>query len=132
MDKQLNVTFRFQPWSSSPDGLLLQYLKQQVIPVKNEMVLRALRAFWLAEAYQNLGGKRPQELKRLAMTMIGVLEDQANYLRAVFGIERAIPYPVSTQMISPVVGVAAHNPSPEVDSISHLISQTPIVAMDDL
>ncbi len=66
------------------------------------------------------------------MTMIGVLEDQANYLRAVFNIERPATNHVSMQMISPVVEGAVHEPSPEVDAISHLISKTPIVAMDDL
>ena len=73
------------------DGLLLKYIKQYDTSSRIEMVLRALRAFWLTEAHQNLGShKRPQELKRIAQMMVRILEDQADAIRATFGIERMV------------------------------------------
>jgi hypothetical protein len=101
MDKQLeqlDIRFRFRPLHSTPDGVLLNYLKRKTLPsVSQEMVLKALRAFWLAEAYQHCGGKRSQDLKKLAQNMILSLEEQANYLRTIFGIERlAVQEQVST------------------------------------
>ncbi len=75
---------RFYPSITSPDGILLDYLKEQLPPVKAEMILKALRAYWLAEAYQSSGKKRGQELKRLAQQMIFTIEEQANHLRVVF------------------------------------------------
>ena len=90
--KQLDITFRFQPMPETPDGILLQYIKQQLRPVTREMVLKALRAYWLAEAYQSCGGKQALELNKLATNMIFALEEQANYLRAVFSLERLTTY----------------------------------------
>ena len=99
MDKQLDIKFRFQPLHSTPDGILLHYIKNQIAPIAQEMVLKPLRAYWLAEAYQNCGSQKNQELKNLARHMIFSLEEHANYLRVVFGLEREhIYHQVSAQM----------------------------------
>jgi hypothetical protein len=83
---RIPFSLRLYPKITSPDGILLTYLKKQLPPVKNEMVLKALRGYWLAEAYQSSGKKRGQELKRLAQQMVFTLEEQANYLRVVFDL----------------------------------------------
>jgi hypothetical protein len=93
MRQQLDIKFRFQPLRSSPDGILLDYIKncQELDAFSNEMVLKALRAYWLADAYHDCGAKKGQHLKKLAINMIFALEEHANYLRTVFGIERIQP-----------------------------------------
>jgi hypothetical protein len=63
------------------------------------MILKALRAFWLPDAYHHGGGKKHHELKKLAGNMILVLEEQANYLRTVFGIERQFFSPAAVPMV---------------------------------
>jgi hypothetical protein len=127
--KQLNISFRFQPRDASFDGLLLKYIKQYDTSISNEMVLRAVRAFWLTEAHQNLGThKRPQELKRIAQTMVRILEDQADSIRATFGIERM----VAAQTPISLVTNGSTPPEPEEDEISNIISKVPVIAMDDL
>jgi hypothetical protein len=89
MDNRLDIRFRFRPSPKTPNGILLNYLKKQGAPlITNEMLLRAARAFWLAEAYQDCGAKKGQELKKLAVNMIFALEDHALHLRTIFGIER--------------------------------------------
>jgi hypothetical protein len=63
-DNRLDIVFRFRPSAESPDGLLLHYLKNLgVTPISNEMVLKALRAFWLPDTYFDCGEKRGGELK---------------------------------------------------------------------
>lgn len=96
MNKQLDIKFRFRPLLSSPDGILLDYLKkQEPSRISHEMLLKALRAFWLPDAYRECGKKKKPELKKLAQNMILVLEEQANYLRTVFDIERQTMYQIS-------------------------------------
>jgi hypothetical protein len=86
---RLDVRFRFQPRSKSLDGVLFGYLKQsRENIVSREMILKALRAFWLPEAYRQTGEKKGQALKKLAQDMIFTLEEHANYLRSEFGIAR--------------------------------------------
>jgi hypothetical protein len=100
MDNRLDIRFRFRPSPKTPNGILLNYLKKQGTSlISNEMMLRAARAFWLPEAYQDCGAKKGQELKKLAINMIFALEDHALHLRTVFGIERQSPVsPVFQQM----------------------------------
>ncbi|HAG85187.1 MAG TPA: hypothetical protein DCL61_29565 [Cyanobacteria bacterium UBA12227] len=125
MTKQLDINFRFRPLLSTPDGILLNYLKKQETSIiSHEMILKALRAFWLPEAYQESGKKKRQELKKLAQNMILVLEEQANYLRTVFDIERQGISPVPVQMMSqvpvPMMQMRQiQSPLPEEEVISH-------------
>jgi len=92
MDNRLDIRFRFRPSPRTPDGILLHYLrKQAATQISHEMVLKALRAFWLPDAYQDCGAKKGQELRKLAINTIFALEEQANYLRTIFGIERQQP-----------------------------------------
>jgi len=98
-DNRLDIVFRFRPSAESPDGLLLHYLKNLgVTPISNEMVLKALRAFWLPDTYFDCGEKRGGELKKLAQHTIFSLEEHANYLRNRFGIERQPPSIVTTYL----------------------------------
>jgi hypothetical protein len=105
MDNRLDIKFRFRPSASTPDAILLDYLrKQELSLVSHEMILKALRAFWLPDAYHRCGGKKSQELKKLAQNMILVLEEQANYLRTVFGIERQVFYQAPVPMVQELSG----------------------------
>lgn len=90
-NRRLDIVFRFRPTSESPDGRLLHYLKNLgSTSISNEMVLKALRAFWLPDTYMDCGSKKA-ELKRLAQNTIFSLEEHVNYLRLCFGIERQPP-----------------------------------------
>lgn len=111
MTQQLNFRFRAQPSVTSPDGILLSYLNDQLPSVKSEMILKAIRAYWLAEAYQACNKKRGQELKKLAQQMIFSLEQQITYLRVVFDLPAA-----TSLQTSPGVSVSSRvvsEPLPE-------------------
>jgi hypothetical protein len=99
--QQLDIKFRFQPMAKSPDGILLEYLKNHLssTSITQELVLKALRAYWLVDAYQHSGAKKA-ELKRLAQNTIFALEEHANYLRTVYGLARPTAYPPMVQMHS--------------------------------
>jgi hypothetical protein len=86
---QHDFRFRLQPLKSSPDIVLLSYLKSQG-KASNDLVLRAIRAFWMPFAYQDCGEKQEQDLKLLAANMVFVLEDHANYLRTTFDLPRSM------------------------------------------
>jgi len=98
MTDRLDIKFRFRPVSNSLDGVLLSYLKKDSSPISREMILKALRAFWLPEAHQRTGAKKGQALTKLAIDMIFALEEQANYLRREFSIERPIVRVVQQQL----------------------------------
>jgi hypothetical protein len=86
---RLDVRLRFQPKAKSLDGVLFGYLKpSRENIVYQEMILKALRAFWLPEAYRQTGEKKGQALKKLAQDMIFILEEHASYLRSEFEIAR--------------------------------------------
>lgn len=87
--ERVDIAFRFQALSTTPNGILMKFLKEhKATGFSHEMLLKAARAFWLAEAYQACGAKKGSELKKLAQTMIFALEDQADYLRTMFDLER--------------------------------------------
>jgi hypothetical protein len=116
MDNRLDIVFRFRPSANSPDGLLLSYLKNLgVTPLSNEMVLKALRAFWLPDTYESCGSKRGKELKRLARDTIFCLEEHANYLRNHFGIERPQPMSYWNPVAVQEQTLANDNPDPDPD-----------------
>ena len=98
MNDRLDIKFRFRPLSNSLDGVLLSYLKKESSPISCEMMLKALRAFWLPEAHQRTGAKKGQALTKLAEDMIFALEEQANYLRTEFSIERPLVQVVQQQL----------------------------------
>ncbi|MBE9128701.1 MULTISPECIES: hypothetical protein [unclassified Coleofasciculus] len=119
---QVDIYFRFRALSKTPDGILLKFLKKQKdTGFSKEMVLRAARAFWLAEAYQNCGVKQGAELKKLAQNMILVLEDQAAYLRAMFNLERPscqqIPFPIYATPPINAVQAPLQEPTQELDKV---------------
>jgi hypothetical protein len=88
---RLDVRLRFQPKAKSLDGVLFGYLKpSRENIVYQEMILKALRAFWLPEAYRQTGEKKGQALKKLAQDMIFILEEHASYLRSEFEIARPV------------------------------------------
>jgi len=133
MSQQLNFRFRAQPSATSPDGILLSYLHEQLPSVKSEMILKAIRAYWLAEAYQACNKKRGQELKNLAQQMIFSLEEQIAYLRVVFNLPAA-----TLLQTSPGVSVSSRvdcEPLPESEEEEDSLAQEdwksiPVINMD--
>jgi len=101
--KQKNFIFRFQPLASSPDGILLNYLKS-FEPLADGPVLSALRAFWLPIAYQENGSKKKAELKKMAMAAVMQLEGQIVNLCVMFDIQRPGYQPAS--FVQPTMGTA--------------------------
>lgn len=57
MDNQESVDFffRYRPAADSPDGVLLRYLLSFNSTQRKQMILKALRAFYLVAAYGDLG-----------------------------------------------------------------------------
>lgn len=88
-DERLDIRIRFRASVSNPNGVLLRFLKkQEPAGFARELLLKAARAFWLAEAYRDCGGKRGAELRALAQNMVFILEDQADSIRVMFNLER--------------------------------------------
>ena len=80
-----NFTFRYQPYTNTPDGILIDHLqKGDAVRSGKEMVLLAIRAFWLPLAYHEAGDVSEEELRRIGLTCCHALEHQITYLRLLF------------------------------------------------
>jgi hypothetical protein len=89
-DKPLNFEFRFAPRPTSPEGVLLQYVKTTELhpaQTKNDLVLRALKLVWLPYAYRDVSQKNQEELKVVASEVVSALEWHIRELRLAFGLE---------------------------------------------
>jgi hypothetical protein len=96
-DKPVNFEFRFTPHPSSPEGILLQYVKTTDLhpaQTKNDLVLRALKLVWLPYAYRDVSKTNQGELKVIASEVVSALEWHIRELRLAFGLEA----PVITQL----------------------------------
>ncbi|NJL22770.1 MAG: hypothetical protein HC895_21240 [Leptolyngbyaceae cyanobacterium SM1_3_5] len=101
---------RLQVPASSPDRLLLEYLKAEQHPTysEKEMVLAALRMCWLPLAYEQSDASR-EDLQRIAHDAILRLREQIQYLAAIAGI----PTPPSPPEPAPARPAFAANSSAE-------------------
>lgn len=84
MSTRKNFRFRFQPYVSTLDFGLLEYLKG--MNLCNELVLQAVRAYWLPYALRDLGLKKGQALTETIKSSIFALESRIEQLRRDFGI----------------------------------------------
>jgi len=89
-NKPIYFEFRFTPLSSSPEGILLRYLKATELhpaETKNDLVLRALKLVWLPYAYRDVGETSQGELRGIASEVVSALEWHVRELRISFGLE---------------------------------------------
>jgi hypothetical protein len=128
--ERLSFSFRSQPSAESLDGILFGYLNAQPPDVKNEMVLRAIRTYWLAEAYQAQGKKRGQELKRLAEQMIFCLEGQIFQIRLAFDLPIPLQTSAAASAPSPVAQIS--EPEFEEDEEQEDWDSVPVISMDGI
>lgn len=113
--KREELTFRHQPYQDSPEGVLASYLKNNKVRLVKEMVLQALRAYWLALAYQELGGLTPGELQRVGLYCVDELEKQANLIRWSLRLEYPHPHKVPAHGVG--VAVSASLPKSATESV---------------
>lgn len=93
--KKFDYRVRIQVAADSPDGILLDCIKNERHQSYShkEMLLWALRAYWMPIAYQL---RREQgelslsdaQMKRIAQDAIHQLKQQIAYLQSTFGIEQ--------------------------------------------
>lgn len=96
--KKFDYRVRIQVAAESPDGILLDCIKNERHQSYShkEMLLWALRAYWMPIAYQL---RREQgelslsdaQMKRIAQDAIHQLKQQISYLQSTFGIEPNTP-----------------------------------------
>lgn len=109
--KRRDVVFRFQPMASTSEGVVLDYLKSS--EVANQLVLQALKAYWLPYAYRERGFKKTSELKKVAQEMVWALESHIWGLCIDFGIERNLSAPMSNSGVSIASKFPASSPEQE-------------------
>lgn len=93
--KKFDYRIRIQVAAESPDGILLDCLKNERHQSYShkEMLLWALRAYWMPIAYQLQQEQGRQSLsesqmKRMAQDAIHQLRQQITYLQSTFGVEQ--------------------------------------------
>jgi hypothetical protein len=121
-DKPLNFEFRYTPRPSSPEGILLQYVKTTELhpaQTKNDLVLRALKLVWLPYAYRDVGETSQGELKVIASEVVSALEWHIRELRLAFGLEAkeiSQPYASPAQSSSNALDLKDDEPYSTYDS----------------
>jgi hypothetical protein len=92
--KMIDYRVRIQVAEDSPDGVLLDFLKHERHPSfsHKEMVLWALRGYWLAIAFRcrwesGVGKISEAQVQQMALDAIHQLKQQMAYIQATFEIE---------------------------------------------
>ncbi len=89
MSERIDFRWRYQP-RNELDAQLMQYIQNNHFMSKNEMVLLALRSFWLPHAlavdYPSEGIKR-----RTALSAVQTLKKQVKDILELAGLEEAFP-----------------------------------------
>lgn len=93
--KKFDYRVRIQVAAESPDGILLDCLKNERHQSYShkEMLLWALRAYWMPIAYQLQQEQGKQflsdaQMRRMAQHAIHQLRQQITYLQSTFGVEQ--------------------------------------------
>jgi hypothetical protein len=85
--ERVDFLWRYQPLKSTDDGVLMSYIKGNLLLPSREMILQSLRPYWLPLAYLEKGNIDPVILGRLFRNTVYALEKHALYLRDRGGIE---------------------------------------------
>lgn len=102
-----DFTWRYNPQQESNEALLLSYIKHNPVLPTSEMILMALRAFWLPSALEAAGNLA--EAQRAGQFAAHTLELQAVWVRYSLGLE--LPFPPTPTRITPT-GLVDANPQP--------------------
>ncbi|MEG3926145.1 hypothetical protein [Microcoleus sp. T3_D1] len=85
--ERVDFLWRYQPLKSTEDGVLMSYIKGNLLLPSREMILQSLRPYWLPLAYLEKGNIDPVILERLFRNAVYALEKHALYLRDRGGLE---------------------------------------------
>ena len=85
--ERVDFLWRYQPLKSTDDGVLMSYIKGNLLLPSREMILQSLRPYWLPLAYLEKGNIDPVILERLFRNAVYALEKHALYLRDRGGLE---------------------------------------------
>lgn len=98
--EKVDFRFRMETDTSTVEGILLNYVRNGYHPsfTTKEMVLRALKGFWLPYAYRDYRKLQtlPIFLKQLAREAIASLKQQARDLERIFELEGETSFPIYT------------------------------------
>ena len=75
--EKLDFNFRYRPKADSPDGILIRYLLSFEQTERKQLILKALRTFYLVAAYGELG----------ELNDISSMKDFVDSLNKVYGSE---------------------------------------------
>ena len=99
--ERVDFLWRYQPLKSTADGVLMSYIKGNLLLPSREMILQSLRPYWLPLAYLEKENIDPVILGRLFRNAVYALEKHALYLRDRGGIEYP-PTNIGGMPISPI------------------------------
>jgi hypothetical protein len=95
--KMIDYRVRIQVAEDSPDGVLLDFLKHERHPSfsHKEMVLWALRGYWMAIAFRQRKDEgndlvTDTQMQRIVADALHQMAQQINYIQSTFGIEGVV------------------------------------------
>lgn len=87
MGEQIDFRWRYQPRKET-DIKLIEYIQSNPIRAKNEIILVAIRSFWLPHAITTNSGDKKQ-IQSIARSCIQVLKRQAQEIGELAGLEES-------------------------------------------
>lgn len=95
--QKVDFRFRLRTDTSTVEGILLDYIRSGYHPSfpAKEMLVRAVRAFWLPFAYSDRQDLQvaPAFVKRLAQEAISSLRQQIRDIERIFDLESDVTFP---------------------------------------
>ena len=85
MPRRIDFKWRYQTNSSTPEGMIIDFIRSQKYKTLSEMIIPALKGFWLAEAVAKSGDCSQAEIHQAREEAAWYLEKQAEYIRS-FGL----------------------------------------------
>ena len=93
--KRLDFSVRYQIEENTTDALLLKFLQSYPFGNHKELILQAIRAFWLPLAYQQSGQYSTEEVLDIGKKAMDLLNSQADYISLILGLKQAPTIPLN-------------------------------------
>ena len=123
--QKVDFRFRLRTSATTGEGVVLDYIRNGYHPYfpPREMILRAIKAYWLPFAYSERQDLQLSEasLKRLAQEAVSSLEQQIKDIERTFSLERDIGLYRSPSASMPLIPATVQ---PTVESVPATISNT--------
>jgi hypothetical protein len=120
--ERIDFRWRYQP-RNELDTQLMQYIQDNQMSSKTEMLLLALRSFWLPYALLEDCSDDKEKIRRIARSAVQALRKQAQDIVELVGLEQA-PQTIQSPVVTSLPCSKTPQPNtPSLDTLRHLAGE---------